>query len=40
MRRLMEVHFCGHSKDDLFALIEVARDLDLTQELYRASLEL
>ena len=29
---LREVHLCGHSQDDFFALIDVARDLGLTRE--------
>ena len=29
---LREVHLCGHSQDDFFALIEAARDLGLTRE--------
>ena len=29
---LREIFLCGHSQDDFFALIEVARDLGLTRE--------
>ena len=29
---LGEIRLCGHSQDDFFALIEVARDLGLTRE--------